>query len=183
MENYPFSKVSFGQPKRWPYYKAPDHCWRYSAGSRPEPEIEPVESTSRQRLFVLLAPCQLIAPCIGDEIGERRCSAIRRVTSLHNGQPFEQRPTPIIESCVIHLRRGGVLKSSIIIARCNVTLHRVIFFESKKKANSLEDRLFQRVQVKPCHSKPPVFFYQIELLKKFKSIAGGDYSSNDHPSD
>ena len=140
----------------------------HPAGTR----IEPVESTSRQRWFLLVAPCQLIVPCIGDEGRERRYSAIRRVTSLLNGRPFEQRSTPITESCVIHPHGGGVLKSSIIVARCNVTLHRAIFFGiEEKEANSLEDRFFQGVQVKLRHSRLPVFSYQIVLSKKIKPSA------------
>jgi len=40
----------------------PDHCRRCSAGTRPGPEIGPVESTSRQRWFVLVAVGQLLRP-------------------------------------------------------------------------------------------------------------------------
>jgi hypothetical protein len=93
----------------------------------------------------------------------------------------EFRPTPITESCVIHPHGGGALKSSIIIARCNVTLHLGNFLIPEKRGKQPGRWIFGGIQGNSHHSKPPVFSYQIALSKKSKPITDGDLSSGDQP--
>lgn len=44
-----------------------------------------------------------------------------------------------------------------------------------KRDKNLDDRIFEGFEVKPAHSKQPVFSYQIALSEKMKSIADGTF--------